>query len=107
VVLGSKRSRPGPARAQRTKLSEQKVPFPSSDILFTSFTRNVCYFGRPLRRRRRAWGITETGTDGDQPLAGLVRDKAGNLYGTAYNGGYTKTGLCFPSGCGVVFKLTP
>jgi len=47
------------------------------------------------------------GTDGDQPLAGLVRDEAGNLYGTAYNGGYTKTGLCFPSGCGVVFKLTP
>ena len=48
------------------------------------------------------------GTDGDQPLAGLVRDKAGNLYGTATYGGYTGgTGLCFPSGCGVVFKLTP
>jgi len=46
-------------------------------------------------------------TDGGFPLAGLVRDEAGNLYGTAYNGGYTKTGLCFPSGCGVVFKLTP
>jgi uncharacterized repeat protein (TIGR03803 family) len=48
------------------------------------------------------------GTDGDEPFAGLVRDKAGNLYGTTINGGYTGgTGLCFPIGCGVVFKLTP
>ena len=47
-------------------------------------------------------------TDGDQPFAGLVQDKAGNLYGTTISGGYTGgNGLCFPSGCGVVFKLKP
>jgi len=45
--------------------------------------------------------------DGGFPYAGLVRDKAGNLYGTASNGGDSSTGLCIPNGCGVVFKLTP
>ncbi len=43
------------------------------------------------------------GDDGSGPEGGLVRDAAGNFYGTtAYGGG----GNCF-SGCGVVFKLTP
>lgn len=44
--------------------------------------------------------------DGGFPYAGLVRDKAGNLYGTASSGGNTGA-LCIPNGCGVVFKLTP
>jgi uncharacterized repeat protein (TIGR03803 family) len=35
--------------------------------------------------------------DGATPVAGLVRDSAGNLYGTTYNGG--------ASGFGVVFKV--
>jgi uncharacterized repeat protein (TIGR03803 family) len=47
------------------------------------------------------------GTDGGNP-AGVVRDPAGNLYGTAEAGGATTgacaTGLRHP-GCGVVFKL--
>lgn len=39
-------------------------------------------------------------TDGGTPAAGLVRDEAGNLYGTAYQFG--------PNfGAGTVFKLTP
>ena len=37
------------------------------------------------------------GTDGAYPQAGLVMDKAGNLYGTTFNGG--------SSGCGTVFKV--
>jgi len=47
------------------------------------------------------------GTDGGEPIAGLVLDNAGNLYGTAFYGGYTQGSLCFPGGCGTVFKLTP
>jgi uncharacterized repeat protein (TIGR03803 family) len=39
------------------------------------------------------------GTDGSQPLAGVIRDSAGNLYGTTGGGG-KKSG-------GVVFKLKP
>ena len=37
-------------------------------------------------------------SDGGNPEAGVVRDKAGNLYGTTINGGL---------GAGVVFKITP
>ncbi|HXM21312.1 MAG TPA: choice-of-anchor tandem repeat GloVer-containing protein [Terriglobales bacterium] len=41
--------------------------------------------------------------NGNSPFAGLVLDKAGNLYGTTAWGGI---GSC-EGGCGVVFKLTP
>jgi hypothetical protein len=40
---------------------------------------------------------TFTGADGAQPYGGLLRDKAGNLYGTAFMGG--------AYGYGVVFEL--
>jgi uncharacterized repeat protein (TIGR03803 family) len=41
--------------------------------------------------------------DGGDPGGMLVMDEAGNLYGTASNGGIQK---CY-DGCGVVFKITP
>jgi uncharacterized repeat protein (TIGR03803 family) len=44
-----------------------------------------------------------TGTDGKNPAAGLVRDTAGNLYGTTQAGGGTG---CNGNGCGTVFELT-
>jgi uncharacterized repeat protein (TIGR03803 family) len=46
------------------------------------------------------------GTDGAGPWAGLTMDEAGNLYGTAQNGGDLN---CEPryGGCGVVFEITP
>jgi uncharacterized repeat protein (TIGR03803 family) len=40
--------------------------------------------------------------DGANPQAGLVRDKAGNLYGTTFSGGSTDAG---PQNAGTVFKL--
>jgi uncharacterized repeat protein (TIGR03803 family) len=43
------------------------------------------------------------GADGAGPEAGLVRDNAGNLYGTTDSGGDLTCGG--GSGCGVVFKL--
>jgi uncharacterized repeat protein (TIGR03803 family) len=46
-----------------------------------------------------------TGGDGAFPVGGLIRDKAGHLYGTTTGGG---TATCsFSEGCGTVFKLTP
>ena len=46
-------------------------------------------------------------TDGAYPLAAVVRDSKGNLYGTA-DGGGSSVGNCFDfGGCGTIFKLTP
>ena len=44
-----------------------------------------------------------TGRNGDGvlPAAGVIRDSAGNLYGTTSEGGY------YPTGKGVVFKIAP
>jgi uncharacterized repeat protein (TIGR03803 family) len=42
------------------------------------------------------------GSDGGGPSAGVIRDAAGNLYGTTVNGG---SSLFCAKGCGTVFKL--
>jgi uncharacterized repeat protein (TIGR03803 family) len=45
------------------------------------------------------------GSDGAQPLAGLIADSSGNLYGTTEDGGGGNAGCSH--GCGTVFKVTP
>jgi uncharacterized repeat protein (TIGR03803 family) len=45
------------------------------------------------------------GADGGYPVAGLIQDSAGNLYGTATTGGVSC--IFSGNGCGVVFKLDP
>ena len=44
------------------------------------------------------------GTDGANPLAGLVQAADGNFYGTTNYGG---ANFCPPSGCGSVFRISP
>lgn len=45
------------------------------------------------------------GTDGKTPQGTLVRDAAGNLYGTTWTGGNKSYPACVQGGCGLVFKL--
>ncbi len=45
------------------------------------------------------------GTDGAQPIAGLIQGVDGNFYGTTYLGGSIACGN--PSGCGTIFEITP
>lgn len=47
------------------------------------------------------------GPDGNFPSSTLVADAAGNLYGTTIAGGSNHTGICFSSGCGIIFKMSP
>jgi uncharacterized repeat protein (TIGR03803 family) len=44
------------------------------------------------------------GYDGAFPVAGVIFDAAGNLYGTTVEGGFS---FCKGHGCGTVFKLRP
>ena len=45
------------------------------------------------------------GTDGGGPTSGLLRDAAGNIYGTAVSGGDLSCNA--PTGCGVIYKISP
>jgi uncharacterized repeat protein (TIGR03803 family) len=45
------------------------------------------------------------GRAGYEPLSPLIRDRAGNLYGTTYYGGTMTGTYCVSVGCGVVFKI--
>ncbi len=47
------------------------------------------------------------GADGSNPTGGLVRDAAGNLYGTTTEGGALVGTTPCVYGCGTVFELSP
>jgi len=58
----------------------------------------------PTQAQAQKFKVLHTfhGRDGASPMGVLVRDAAGNVYGTTIGGG---TGKCSKMGCGTVFKL--
>jgi uncharacterized repeat protein (TIGR03803 family) len=53
------------------------------------------------------WTFGGPPNDGAEPLANLVSDASGNLYGTTYQGGNATAAVCSGTGCGTVFELSP
>jgi uncharacterized repeat protein (TIGR03803 family) len=93
--------------------------FPQGGLIADS---NGNLYGTTLEGGKYGWGSvfkidpagTETvfysfnlanGTDGWQPAGNLVRDAAGNFYGTTLAGGQQQS--CFGFGCGTVFRIDP
>jgi uncharacterized repeat protein (TIGR03803 family) len=72
--------------------------------LFTSVGCGVVFRLTPAGKEKVLYTFTG-GADGSAPMAGLINDSAGNLYGTTFYGGLG--GGCGGSGCGVIFKLSP
>jgi len=59
----------------------------------------------PTGAETTLYSFPANSTDGKSPEAGVVRDSAGNLYGTALIGG--RMAQCVNEGCGIAFKLSP
>jgi uncharacterized repeat protein (TIGR03803 family) len=84
----------------------------SGDLFGTTIEGGTCLYGGCGTVFKVAPDGTETvlysfqgGYDGYFPLAGVVMDSKGNLYGTSNFGG--SRGCKKRQGCGTVFKLTP
>ena len=67
-------------------------------------TNNGAVFAISKRGVEKVLYSFQGGTDGAYPSASLVRDKAGNLYGTTPFGGDSTS--C-SNGCGTIFQITP
>jgi uncharacterized repeat protein (TIGR03803 family) len=79
-----------PAQAQKFK------------VLHTFHGKDGAYPGKLDKTGKQAWLHKFNAADGAGPNAGLLRDEAGNLFGTTDEGGDIE---CETYGCGRVFKL--
>jgi uncharacterized repeat protein (TIGR03803 family) len=66
----------------------------------------TCGFAFGQAQEKVLWSFAGPPNDGAMPLAGLVFDQSGNLYGTTYTGGNATAPVC-GSGCGTIFELSP
>jgi uncharacterized repeat protein (TIGR03803 family) len=71
-----------------------------------AYSNGTVFKVSPTGKETVLHSFTGTGGDGANPIAPLVRDAAGNLYGTTENGGVFG-GTCGSYGCGIVFKVSP
>ena len=70
-----------------------------------AYSNGTVFKVTPAGKETVLHSFTGTGGDGANPVAPLIRDAAGNLYGTTEYGGLY--GACGPNGCGTVFKIDP
>jgi uncharacterized repeat protein (TIGR03803 family) len=84
---------------------------PSGGLYGTAFGNSsdgVVYKWTSANGLQNLFQFPTSGADGLNPNGGLIRDSAGNLYGTTNSGGFFGTSYsnCY-YGCGVVFELSP
>jgi hypothetical protein len=86
---------------------QSKKPYSTAKIVFTILvTFLLASVVVPVRSQAQKFKVLHTfhGKDGNGPSGVLVRDDAGNLYGTTEAGG---NGACGDYGCGTVFQVRP
>ena len=75
----------------------------------TGYNYGTVYKLDPSGTKTSLHSFTGYPSDGAAPIGALVRDSAGNLYGTTYFGGNGNDPFCEtnhqPQGCGAVFKV--
>lgn len=76
-------------------------------LTLTLFLLTVGAVTATAQTYRVLYTFQNSGPNGDAPLAGLLRDSSGNLYGLTTEGGDTSLSACNHYGCGTLFKLTP
>ncbi len=80
----------------------KKSPFVSRVVLALAVVFGLAVATQSAQAQKFKVLHTFHGKDGASPVGVLVRDAAGNLYGTTGGGG---TGKCSQYGCGTAFKL--
>src|SRR3984885_2042008 len=91
---------------------QSKEPCSTAKMVFAMFvTLLLGSVGVPAQSHSQNFKVLHTfhgvPNDGEFPAGALIRDAAGNLYGTTGSGGRGK-GICvsyFVEGCGTAFKL--
>ena len=68
-------------------------------------SRPVAAQGKP--QEQVLYSFARSSDGGQNPVAGLIFDKAGNLYGTTEYGGSGTCTASVANGCGTVFELSP
>jgi hypothetical protein len=71
-------------------------------VIFITFFLAPVVAVQPAQARKFKVLHTFNGRDGDGPASQLVRDEAGNLYGTTIAGGSSN---CTGGGCGTAFEM--
>jgi uncharacterized repeat protein (TIGR03803 family) len=97
---------PGGAEPYATPIIDSQGNLYSTTCNDGAFASGVVWKLSPAGKETVLYNFKQTGGGGGMPYSSLIRDAAGNLYGTTqFRGIYG--GRCGAFGCGTVFKIDP
>lgn len=100
------RSGTGGSQPFASLIRDSKGNLYGTTIIDGAYSYGTVFKISPAGKETVLYSFKGTGGDGATPAAPLVRDAAGNLYGTTEYGG-NFGGACRAFGCGIVFKISP